>query len=57
MRIARVSLGAAARGMTQQNDLAATQPGEPGPRGEAPAAARVYLARAAARAIERSSSR
>jgi [ribosomal protein S5]-alanine N-acetyltransferase len=27
MRIARVSRGAAARGMTQQNDLASTQPG------------------------------
>jgi [ribosomal protein S5]-alanine N-acetyltransferase len=43
MRIARVSRGAAARGMTQQNDLAATQPGEIGTRGEASAEARVYL--------------
>jgi ribosomal-protein-alanine N-acetyltransferase len=43
MRIARVSLGATARGMTQQNDLASTQLGRPGAHGEAPAEARVYL--------------
>ena len=43
MRIARVSLGAAARGMTQQNDAASAQPAASGARPEAPAAARVYL--------------
>jgi [ribosomal protein S5]-alanine N-acetyltransferase len=40
MRIARVSLGAAARGMTQQNDLASTQAGT---QGLTPVDSRVYL--------------
>ena len=43
MRIARVSLGAAARGMTRQDDVAPPQPGASGTRAEAPAAVRVYL--------------
>ncbi len=44
MRIARVSLGAAARGMTQQQeDAAPWQPGEGEARASAPGAARVYL--------------
>jgi [ribosomal protein S5]-alanine N-acetyltransferase len=43
MRIARVSLGAAARGMTQQDDVAPPRPGASGARAEAPAAVRVYL--------------
>jgi [ribosomal protein S5]-alanine N-acetyltransferase len=43
MRIARVSLGAAARGMTQRDDVAAAQPGPSLERVEVPAAARVYL--------------
>jgi [ribosomal protein S5]-alanine N-acetyltransferase len=43
MRIARVSLGAAARGMTQRGDVASPASGEATPRAEAPAAARVYL--------------
>jgi len=50
MRIARVSLGAAARGMTSQDGLASSKPADgAGPQGEAPAAGRVYL-----RAPERS---
>ena len=48
MRIARVSLGAAARGMTQQDDVASPPSGESAQR-NAPAAGRVYL-RAPARA-------
>ena len=44
MRIARVSLGAAARGMTQQQEDAASRPsGEAEVRAAAPAAGRVYL--------------
>jgi ribosomal-protein-alanine N-acetyltransferase len=43
MRIARVSLGAAARGMTQQDDAASTRAGDRGSRGEGRAADRVYL--------------
>ena len=43
MRIARVSLGAVARGMTQREDVAAAQPEPSGRRAEAPAAGRVYL--------------
>ena len=43
MRIARVSLGAVARGMTQRDDVAAAQPEPSGRRAEAPASGRVYL--------------
>jgi len=43
MRIARVSLGAAARGMTRQDDVTASHPGGAEMRAEAPAAGRVYL--------------
>lgn len=44
MRIARVSLGAAARGMTSQGDATASQPDSgAGARASVPAAARVYL--------------
>ena len=43
MRIARVSLGAVARGMTQRDDVPAAQPEPSGRRAEALAAGRVYL--------------
>jgi len=44
MRIARVSLGAAARGMTSQDDVTSPQPESgAGTRAPAPAAGRVYL--------------
>src|SRR5581483_8290570 len=44
MRIARVSLGAAARGMTSQGDVTASQPESgAGTQASAPAAGRVYL--------------
>ena len=43
MRIARVSLGAAARGMTQRDDLASREPSGSEARSEAPPARRVYL--------------
>jgi len=43
MRIARVSLGAAARGMTQQDDVVSAKPSQPETREEAPAAGRVNL--------------
>jgi [ribosomal protein S5]-alanine N-acetyltransferase len=50
MRIARVSLGAAARGMTSQDDVPSSQPGSgAGTQASVPAAGRVYL-----RAPERS---
>jgi [ribosomal protein S5]-alanine N-acetyltransferase len=49
MRIARVSLGAAARGMTQQDDVASPQSGESATQPDARAGGRVYL-RAPARA-------
>ena len=43
MRIARVSRGAAARGMTQQGDAAATKPGQPETAADATTPGRVYL--------------
>jgi [ribosomal protein S5]-alanine N-acetyltransferase len=43
MRIARVPLGATARGMTQQDRVASTTPGAAESHTEAPAAGRVYL--------------
>jgi [ribosomal protein S5]-alanine N-acetyltransferase len=49
MRIARVSLGAAARGMTSQDDVTSPQPGGGAGTQASPAAGRVYL-----RAPERS---
>ena len=43
MRIARVPLGATARGMTQQDGVTSTTPGAAGSHAEAAAAGRVYL--------------
>jgi len=43
MRIARVSLGAAARGMTRQGDATAGQVGQPAPTPHGAASGRVYL--------------
>ncbi len=43
MRIARVSLGAAARGMTQRDDVASPRADSSGTRAEAAATGRVYL--------------
>jgi [ribosomal protein S5]-alanine N-acetyltransferase len=43
MRIARVSLGAAARAMTQRDELASSRPGESDGRVDGQAAGRVYL--------------